>query len=46
MTGGELDYAAIVLRKGKIESGGRTVDYDPPMGWSLSAEAKRHTRTR
>jgi hypothetical protein len=40
MTGGEVDYAAIVLCKGKIEPGGP--DYEPPMDWTLSGEAKRY----
>jgi hypothetical protein len=42
MTGGDVDYAAIVLCKGKIESGGRLKDYEPPMDWTLSGEAKRY----
>jgi hypothetical protein len=37
-----VDYAAIVLCPGKIESGGRMIDYDPPMDWTLSGEAKRY----
>jgi hypothetical protein len=40
-TGG-FDYAAIVLCKGKIEAGGELKDYDPPMNWTLSGEAKRY----
>ena len=40
MTGGELDYAALVLRKGKIEFRRCLVDYEPPMNWTLSSEAK------
>jgi hypothetical protein len=42
MTGGPIDYAAIALCKGKIEAGGTLKDYDPPMDWSLSGEAKRY----
>jgi hypothetical protein len=40
MSGGDIDYAAIVLCKGKIEPGGP--DYEPPMDWTLSGEAKRY----
>ena len=40
--GGDVDYAALVLCKGKIEAGGRLRDYDPPMDWTLSGEAKRY----
>ncbi len=40
--GGDFDYAAIVLCKGKIESGGGLQDYEPPMDWTLSGEAKRY----
>jgi hypothetical protein len=42
MTGGPIDYAAIALCKGKIEAGGKLKDYDPPMDWTLSGEAKRY----
>ncbi|MBV9287404.1 MAG: hypothetical protein JO288_06210, partial [Hyphomicrobiales bacterium] len=34
--------AAIVLCPGKIEAGGRAIDYVPPMDWTLSGEAKRY----
>ena len=37
-----VDYAAIVLCPGKIDFGGRMIDYDPPMDWTLSGEAKRY----
>ncbi len=40
MSGHNVDYAAIVLCKGKIEPGGP--DYEPPMDWTLSGEAKRY----
>ena len=40
--GGDFDYAAIVLCKGKIEAGGGLQDYEPPMDWTLSGEAKRY----
>jgi len=40
--GGDIDYAALVLCKGKIEAGGKLADYDPPMDWTLSGEAKRY----
>ena len=40
--GSDFDYAAIVLCKGKIESGGGLQDYEPPMDWTLSGEAKRY----
>jgi hypothetical protein len=40
MSGGDFDYAAIALCKGKIEAGGP--DYEPPMDWTLSGEAKRY----
>jgi hypothetical protein len=40
MSGGNVDYAAIALCKGKIEPGGP--DYEPPMDWTLSGEAKRY----
>jgi hypothetical protein len=39
---GDFDYAAIALCKGKIEAGGTLKDYDPPMDWTLSGEAKRY----
>ena len=42
MNGGDFDYAAIALCKGKIEAGGELKDYDPPMDWTLSGEAKRY----
>jgi hypothetical protein len=42
MTGGPIDYAAIALCKGQIEAGGTLKDYDPPMDWTLSGEAKRY----
>jgi hypothetical protein len=42
MTGGDFDYAAIALCKGQIESGGGLKDYEPPMDWTLSGEAKRY----
>jgi hypothetical protein len=37
---GEHLYAALVLCKGPIVAGGQ--DYDPPMDWTLSGEAKRY----
>ena len=37
-----VDYAAIVLCPGKIDAGGRLIDYVPPMDWTLSGEAKRY----
>jgi hypothetical protein len=37
---GEHLYAALVLCKGPIVAGGP--DYDPPMDWTLSGEAKRY----
>jgi hypothetical protein len=37
-----LDYEAIVLCKGQIEAGGTLRDYEPPMDWTLSGEAKRY----
>jgi hypothetical protein len=40
--GGDIDYAAIALCKGKIDAGGELKDYDPPMDWTLSGEAKRY----
>jgi hypothetical protein len=40
--GGDFDYAAIALCKGKIEAGGKLKDYEPPMDWALSGEAKRY----
>ena len=42
MTGGDFDYAALALCKGKIDAGGQLKDYDPPMDWTLSGEAKRY----
>ena len=42
MTGGDFDYAALALGKGKIDAGGQLKDYDPPMDWTLSGEAKRY----
>ena len=42
MNGGDFDYAAIALCKGKIEAGGTLKDYEPPMDWTLSGEAKRY----
>ena len=42
MDGGAFDYAAIALCKGKIEAGGGLKDYEPPMDWTLSGEAKRY----
>jgi hypothetical protein len=42
MSGGDIDYAAIALCKGKIDAGGELKDYDPPMDWTLSGEAKRY----
>jgi hypothetical protein len=42
MNGGDFDYAAIALCKGKIEAGGELKDYEPPMDWTLSGEAKRY----
>ena len=42
MTGGPTDYAAIVLCPGKIDKGGELEDYEPPMDWTLSGEAKRY----
>jgi len=41
MTGGDFDYAALVLCKGQIESGGSLRAYEPP-NWSLSGTAKRY----
>ncbi len=38
---GEPGYEAIVLCKEEVKSGGER-DYDPPMDWVLSAEAKRY----
>ncbi len=40
MSGGGIDYAALVLCKGPIVAGGP--DYDPPLDWTLSGEAKRY----
>jgi hypothetical protein len=37
---GEHPYAALVLCKGPIVAGGP--DYDPPLDWTLSGEAKRY----
>ena len=37
-----IDYVAIVLCPGQIKFRGRTIDYDPPMDWTLSGEAKRY----
>ena len=42
MSGGAIDYAALVLCQGKIETGGGLQDYAPPMDWTLSGEAKRY----
>jgi len=42
MSGGPVDYAAIVLCAGKIDKGGELKDYEPPMDWTLSGEAKRY----
>jgi hypothetical protein len=42
MNGGDFDYAAIALCKGKIEAGGELKDYEPPMDWTLSGKAKRY----
>ena len=42
MTGGDSNYAALALCKGKVEMGGRIQDYEPPMDWTLSGEAKRY----
>jgi hypothetical protein len=42
MTGGGSNYAALALCKGQIEAGGRLEDYEPPMDWTLSGEAKRY----
>jgi hypothetical protein len=42
MSGGPIDYSAIVLCKGQIQSGGALKDYEPPMDWTLSGEAKRY----
>ena len=42
MTGGDFDYAALALCKGRIDTGGQLKDYDPPMDWTLSGEAKRY----
>jgi len=42
ITGGDFDYAALALCKGKIDAGGQLKDYDPPMDWTLSGEAKRY----
>jgi hypothetical protein len=39
---GEVDYAALVLCAGVVEQGGALRDYEPPMDWSLSGEAKRY----
>ncbi len=39
---GDHPYAAIALCKGKIEASGEPKDYDPPMDWTLSGEAKRY----
>ena len=38
----DLDYQALVLCKGQIEAGGALKDYEPPMDWTLSGEAKRY----
>ena len=40
MDSGDIDYAAIVLCKGPTTPGGP--DYDPPLDWTLSGEAKRY----
>ena len=40
--GGGFDYAALVLCKGQIDMGGRLEDYEPPLDWTLSGEAKRY----
>jgi hypothetical protein len=37
---GDHPYAALVLCKGPIVAGGP--DYDPPLDWTLSGEAKRY----
>ena len=42
MTGGDFDYAALARCKGKIDAGGQLKDYDPPIDWTLSGEAKRY----
>jgi hypothetical protein len=42
MNGGDVVYGAIVLCAGQIETGGRLKDYEPPMDWTLSGEAKRY----
>ena len=39
---GDVDYAAIVLCAGEVEQGGVLRDYEPPMDWTLSGEAKRY----
>jgi hypothetical protein len=35
-------YAALVLCPGELALDGRTTRYEPPMDWTLSAEAKRY----
>jgi hypothetical protein len=40
MNGGDFDYAAIALCPGPLVAGGP--DYDPPLDWTLSGEAKRY----
>src|SRR3984885_7523168 len=44
MTGGDFDYAALALCKGKIDAGGQLKDYEPPMDWTLSGKAKRYIK--
>ncbi len=41
-TDSDLDYEALVLCKGQIEVDGALRDYEPPMDWTLSGEAKRY----
>lgn len=38
----DADYAAIVLCAGEVDEGGVLRDYEPPMDWTLSGEAKRY----
>ena len=42
MSGGPIDYAAIVLCAGQIDGGHGLKPYEPPMDWTLSGEAKRY----
>ncbi len=42
MSGGPIDYAAIVLCAGQIDAGHGLKPYEPPMDWTLSGEAKRY----